>query len=191
MRRLTPFTLIWRNFLYANQDGNANDPKEFLTRMLLIQNSREEILEQMLKPKPDLFVVGVAKEEIEFQLENLEEMMQEFSRYAKEYHFYETMELLQKEVCEDLQSAGTESELYIIAEEWNEYAANATRVIQEMPESPDFSVRQQDYLIEQMMELQDLGGRENFQQVKRQTEQSRLGNSQMKKNVRGRKHDKR
>lgn len=191
MRRLTPFTLIWRNFLYANQDGNANDPKEFLTRMSLIQNSREEILEQMLKPKPDLFVVGVAKEEIEFQLENLEEMLQEFSRYAKEYHFYESMELLQKEVCEDLQSAGTESELYIIAEEWNEYAANATKVIQEMPESLGFSVRQQDYLIEQMMELQDLGGRENFQQVKRQTEQLRLGNSQMKKNVRGRKHDKR
>lgn len=191
MRRLNPFTFIWRNFLYANKNGQKNDSEDFLTRVSLIQDARDAILEQMIKPEPDLFLVGVAKEEIAFQLENLEEMLQEFSRYAKEYHFYESMELLQKEVCEDLQSAGTESELYIIAEEWNEYAANATKVIQEMPESPGFSVRQQDYLIEQMMELQDLGGRENFQQVKKQAEQLRLGNSQMKKNVRGRKHDKR
>ena len=170
MRRLTPFTLVWRNFLYANQNGYANDPEEFLLRVQMIQDQRDAILEQMLKPEPDLFLVEVAKEEITFQLDNLEDIIQEFSRYAEGYHFYEayeSMEILQKEVYEDLQSAGTESELYIIAEEWQKYAINAKRIIQEMPGDSGFNMEQQDYLMEQMMELQmNPDGRNNLLSMK-------------------------
>lgn len=172
MRRLTPLTLVWRNFLYANQDGYANDPEDFLIRVQLIQNERDGILEQMLKSEPDLFLVEVAKQEIAFQLDNLEDMIQEFSQYAEGYHFYESMELLKKEVCEDLQSAGTESELYIIVEEWQEYAANARKVVQEVPDCSSFGVGQQDYLMEQMMDLQiNPNGRKNLLSVKEELKQ--------------------
>lgn len=172
MRQLTPLTLVWRNFLYANQDGYANDPEEFMTRISLIQDERDSILEQMLKPEPDLFLVEVAKQEIAFQLDNLEDMIQEFSQYAEGYHFYESIGLLQKEVCEDLQSAGTESELYIIVEEWQEYAANARKVIQGMPGGAGFDMERQDYLMEQMMDLQiNPDGRKNLLSVKEELKQ--------------------
>ncbi len=158
--------------MYANQDGYANDPEEFLTRVQLIQDGRDGILEQMLKEEPDMFLVEVAKQEIAFQLDNLEDMIQEFSQYAEGYHFYESIELLQKEVCEDLQSAGTESELYIIAEEWQEYAANARKVIQEVPGDSGFDMEQQEYLMEQMMDLQiNPDGMKNLLSVKEELKQ--------------------
>ncbi len=172
MRRLTPLTLVWRNFLYANKDGHANDPEEFVTRVSLIQNGRDSILEQMLKEEPDMFLVGVEKEEIAFQLENLEEMLQEFSKYAERYHFYDSLELLQKEICEGLQREGMESEFYIVTQDWQEYADNALRVIQGMEEisSSDFDVRQHDYLMEQMMDLQmEPQAQKILQQIKEQT----------------------
>lgn len=172
MRRLTPLTLVWRNFLYANQDGYANDPEEFMTRVSLIQNERDSILEQMLKEEPDMFLVEAAKEEIAFQVENLEEIIQEFSNYAERYHFYDSLELLQKEICEGLRHGGMESELYIVTQDWQEYAANALRVIQGMEEisSSDFDVRQHDYLMEQMMDLQlEPKAQKNLQQIKEQT----------------------
>lgn len=172
MRRLTPLTLVWRNFLYANQDGYANDPEEFMTRVSLIQNERDSILEQMLKEEPDMFLVEAAKEEIAFQVENLEEIIQEFSNYAERYHFYDSLELLQKEICEGLQREGMESELYIVTQDWQEYADNALRVIQGMEEisSSDFDVRQHDYLMEHMMDLQmEPQAQKILQQIKEQT----------------------
>lgn len=172
MRRLTPFTLVWRNFLYANQDGYANDPKEFRARVSLIQSGRDTILEQMLNEEPDMSLVGVEKEEIAFQLENIKEMLQEFSKYAERYHFYDSQELLQKEICEELQREGMESDLYIVTQDWQEYADNALRVIQGMEEisSSDFDVRQHDYLMEQMMDLQmEPQAQKILQQIKEQT----------------------
>lgn len=172
MRRLTPLTLVWRNFLYANQDGYANDPKEFGARVSLIQSGRDTILEQMLKEEPDMSLVGVEKEEIAFQLENIKEMLQEFSKYAERYHFYDSQELLQKEICEELQREGMESDLYIVTRDWQEYADNALRVIQGMEKisSSDFDVRQHDYLMEQMMDLQmEPKAQKILQQIKEQT----------------------
>lgn len=168
MRRLTPLTLVWRNFLYANPDGYHNDSEELLSRVSLIQDEREMILNQMLGDKPDMNEIQMSKEEITFQIKNLEDMVEEFIQFSERYQFYETPEELQDMILNDLLKEGMESEFYIVAQDWKEYAANADQIIKGFKESFDsvWNVEAEQYLLEQMLELQNPKGRENLQIVK-------------------------
>lgn len=177
MRRLTVLTLAWRNYLYANHDGLRNDPEDLLSRVSLIQDEKEAIFNEILKDEPDLNEIRMSIEEIDYQIKNLEDMAKEFSQFSECYRFHETPEVLQRMVLDDLLSNGMESELYIIAKEWKEYAVNAKKVIQEMPDCSAFDIKQENYLMEQLMELQDPEGERNFQQVKKQIEQLQLENA--------------
>lgn len=162
MRRLTAFTYVWRNYLYANQEGLFNDPDDFLTRMSLIQDSKEEILNQALSSKPDQDIIYAAKEEIAFQLDSMEGMIQEFSQYADKYHLEQSPEKLQEYFKEDVVK---NDNLYAVASEWYEYAENAKEVIQGMAASY-VDAEQWNYLMESMMELQNIEGRNSIQSVR-------------------------
>lgn len=169
MRRLTPLTLVWRDFLYVNPDGYHNDSEELLSRVSLIQDERERIMDQMLRDKPDMNEIQMSKEEITFQIKNLEDMVKEFIQYSERYQFYETPEELQDMILEDLLKEGMESEFYIVVSDWKEYAANADQIMKEFKDSFHSvqNVNAEKYLLQQMMELQiPAKGRENLQIIK-------------------------
>lgn len=178
MRRLTPLTLAWRDFLYANPDGYQNGQEELFPRVSIIQDEREAILNQMLKDEPDMNEIQMSKEEIAFQIENLEDMAKEFAQYSECYHFYETLEELQSMVLDDLRNNGTESEFYIVAKEWQEVAECTDKIMQEFKEKFGYflcNTEAEKYLLQQMMDkFADTAiGKENLQVVKAQLNERR------------------
>lgn len=169
MRRLSAVTLAWRNFLYANPEGYCHNPEELWSRISLIQNEREAILAQMLKDEPDMNEIQMSKEEIAFQIENLEDMADEFERYLQ-FKYSNGLEVSQTEILEDFKQ-GTESELYIVAKDWQEHADSAYKIVQEFWEKFDYicNAEAEEYLLQQMMDLQmSPKERENLQTVKKQ-----------------------
>ncbi|MCM1495986.1 MAG: hypothetical protein NC089_09350 [Bacteroides sp.] len=173
MRRLSAVTLAWRNFLYANPAGYCNNPEDLCARVSLIQDEREAILNQMLKDEPNMNEIQMSKEEIAFQIENLEEMADEFACYADCYHFYETTKELQHMVLDNLLNNGTESEFYIVADEWKTYAENADMFVRDMKEQFGYVVNgKEQRLLRQLMDLQIRPEeRENLQTAKKQLEE--------------------
>lgn len=154
MRRLSAVTLAWRNFLYANPEGYCHNPEELWSRISLIQDEREAILAQMLKDEPDMNEIQMSKEEIAFQIENLEDMADEFERYLQ-FKYSNGLEVSQAEILEDFKQ-GTESELYIVAKDWQEHADSAYKIMQEFWEKFDYicNAEAEEYLLQQMMDLQ-------------------------------------
>lgn len=152
MRRLSAVTLAWRNFLYANPAGYCNNPEDLCARVSLIQDEREAILNQMLKAEPNMNEIQMSKEEIAFQIENLEEMATEFVLYSK---YPNGLEVSQEEVLEDFKQ-GTESELYIVARDWQEHAESAYKIMQEFQKEFNHicNTEAEIYLMEQMMDVQ-------------------------------------
>lgn len=152
MRRLSAVTLAWRNFLYANPAGYCNNPEDLCARVSLIQDEREAILNQMLKDEPNMNEIQMSKEEIAFQIENLEEMATEFVLYSK---YPNGLEVSQEEVLEDFKQ-GTESELYIVARDWQERAESAYKIMQEFQKEFNniCNTEAEIYLMEQMMDVQ-------------------------------------
>ncbi|MBO5239160.1 MAG: hypothetical protein J6B50_10375 [Lachnospiraceae bacterium] len=170
MRRLNPLTMAWRDFFYAYHDGYFNDNEEIGIRVQMIQDERENILEQVLKSNPDWKLVEESKQEINFQLEEVEDIVKEFSQqYTTRYRFGIEPDEIQKIILEDFSSYGTESEFYLVVDEWKELAENAHQVLQGLEEECGCTCPDEikDYLMKQMMELQvELRARENLQKIK-------------------------
>ena len=170
MRRLSAVTLACRNFLYANPEGYCHDPEDLWARVSLIQDEREAILDQMLKDEPDMNEIQMSKEEIAFQIENLEDMATEFVQYSQ-CRYPNGLEVSQAEILEDFKQ-GTESELYIVARDWQEHADSAYKIVQEFWEKFDYICNSEaaEYLLQQMMDLQMLPKeREHLQSLKNTT----------------------
>lgn len=170
MRRLSAITLAWRNYLYANPNGYYNNPEDLCARVSLIQDEREAILDQMLKDEPDMNQIQMSKEEIAYQVEMLEDMATEFVQYSQDCH-PNGLEVSQAEILEDFKK-GTESELYVVARDWREYADSANTIIQEFWVKFDYicNAEAEKYLVEQMMDVQMLPKeREHLQSLKNVT----------------------
>lgn len=173
MRRLSAVTLAWRNYLYANPNGYFNYSGEIISRGAQIQEERNAILNQMQTDEPDMNQIQMSEEEIAFQIENLEEMADEFACYADCYHFYETTKELQHMVLDDLLNNGTESEFYIVADEWKAYAENAYMFVRDLKKQFGYVVNgKAQELLCQLMDLQIRPEeRENLQTAKKQLEE--------------------
>lgn len=169
MTKLALITLAWRNFLYANPNGYFNNPDEIITRGSQIQEEREAILDQMLKEEPDMNQIQMSKEEIAFQVENLENITGEFTKYL-EGTILEGEDMdWQEIILKDIKSNGVESDFYAVAAEWKMYAQNADKTIQDLKEQFGyiFDTKTQEYLLQQMMDLQmEPEAREELQIVK-------------------------
>jgi len=122
MYRLTGFTRAWRNYLYANKEGNYNNCEDFITRVQLITDSHEQILENVLSENRSEELEKACLEEIEFQLENLIDLIDEFI----DYYFRNNSEGISKtnspkeEIIDSLRKKGTADALYLVADEWKD-----------------------------------------------------------------------
>lgn len=125
MRRLTDLGKSWINYLFANDDGEHNDIQDFLVRVSLINNSHVQILETMLDDIPNMDLVKECKDEIAFQRFQLEDMMNEFVDFT---NLPVDERLSADEILTDLCDAGTNSYLYEIASEWQEWGEKAHRI---------------------------------------------------------------
>ncbi len=162
MRRLTPLTLVWRNYLYANKDGYYNDSEDFLARVSLIQDEKDYLGTEILKEDPDWKTIQLSKEEIGYQIENLEDMAKDFSEYAK--YFLPEPDNLQDLFLDDIKNHGTESDFYQVAVDWQEYANRADEVLK-----GDFKT--EDSMKQQLMEVQlEPTDWKNIQIIKEQQE---------------------
>lgn len=122
MRILTDVGISWRNYLFANHDGKYNDIPNIEARMRLIDDAKDEILEEMLKPEPSMAIVNACKKEIDFQKENLKDMVQEFYEYAK------NPDLFVEDILDEMGSKGTACEFYRILSEYRELSKKADEI---------------------------------------------------------------
>ena len=115
----------WRNYLYANPDGKFNDAKDFVTRIEIIDYAQEQILEEMLKERPDMNLVNSCKSEIAFQRGELIEIATEFAAYCSDVTTEELEELLDQ-FC----IAGIRSYMYKAAVGCKDIAKKAYKIFE-------------------------------------------------------------
>lgn len=130
MRKLTEIGEQWRNYLYANLDGKYNDAEDFITRIQLIDDNHEQILETMLEINPDMELVKACKEEIIFQIEALNDLVEEFiDYYNNSYHTNENVESITLEsFLTEFRYSTTNSYLYEIAEDWQNWGIKSNNI---------------------------------------------------------------
>ena len=157
--------------VYVSKFLNAD---VFLIRMERIRKLKAEILSQILSAMPDQAKIEALKEELSDSLDMMKDMIQEFSQYAEKYHIFESPEELQKYFFEDLV---TNEDFYAVAAEWKEYANNALAVIQGM-RSCSIEVDQWNYLMDSLMELQDLDGKKNFDCVRQELKEKEMSGNE-------------
>lgn len=125
MRRLTKFGRAWRNYLYANCDGIHNDAEDFIIRVQLISDNKEELMDAMLMDSPDMILVDECKAEVAFQRVQLQEMINEFIEFCKDSNNYTISDvydiLTLDDILTDLCGEDIHNYLYEIAEEWKEW----------------------------------------------------------------------
>jgi len=135
MRGLNDFSEAWRDYLYANgEDYAAPDPDNFITRVQLISDSHEQLLEAMLKDEPDMELVAVYKEEIAFQREQLKETIGSFADYCR-YRNYESEPIDIDDILNGLCSNGTNYFMYEVAVDWNNWGERAQRIWERLNDS--------------------------------------------------------
>lgn len=181
MRRLTPLTWVWMNYIYANSSGIFCDPEDFLTRVRIIQDEKDEIWEQLsVKTYPDEAQMQMSREEIENQIEGIKDMAQEFAEYAKPYFpepYFHGQDSVMEDLLVDVKKHGENSEYYIVAENYHELAYTAEQMLQEYLSQFDtvsHTEREIDFLKQKMIELQmSPKARENLQLVKQDLENRR------------------
>lgn len=179
MRRLTPLTLVWMNYLYANSSGIFCEPEDFLTRVSIIQDEKDEIWEQLsVKTYPDEDQMQMSREEIENQIEGMKDMAQEFAEYAEPY--FHGQDLVMQDLLEDVKKNGENSEYYMVANDYHEHAYTADKILEKYRNQfeKNLTLDETDFLMQQMMELQmSPKARENLQLVKQDLENRKKNGS--------------
>lgn len=139
MIRLTEEGVLWRDFFFANNNGYfIPDYDVFETRVSLIADAKENLMEQILSDNPNNELIRAYKEEIEFQKENLSETMDEFIKYCKKNGSNASDK---KELFEDIVNNDFSSGLWKILEDWKpitKYINTVTEKLEELHENiPD------------------------------------------------------
>jgi hypothetical protein len=134
MKRLTEVGESWRDYLYANHNGYYNDVKDFITRVHLISDSQEQLLETMLEDEPNMELVKECKEEIAFQRGQLEDIAKEFVDYYNS-NIPSKQKLITDDILNDLCKEGTNDYLYEIATEWQEWGNKVHRIWDNLDDS--------------------------------------------------------
>ena len=130
MRQLNAVTLAWRNFMFTSFETSfekENEIKEFDSRISLIQDSRESMLEELSKDNPNVELIKGCREEIIFQKDELSELVNRFGEYWESECQGTNREIIENEVLDSF-SKGTESYFYQVVYDWQEYADYAWNV---------------------------------------------------------------
>lgn len=124
MRNLTNLGEEWRNFLYANsREVSDAEVENFMHQVDLINDSKEELFEEILQIDPDMEFVMDCKLEIAEQRKELEVIVRKFI-FQTEVFRKKSDEEKEKEVKDfssSLCKEGVNSYYYIVAEDWKEY----------------------------------------------------------------------
>jgi|GEM_PF-2555245 len=124
MKRLDDVGKSWRDYLYANHDGEYNDPKDFMVRVSIIYDCQEQVLDAMLEDNPDMASVKESKEEIVFQREALEDIAEEFVAYHNS-NLSHKLKIEKSIILYMFCKRETENYFYQIAEEWESLGEKA------------------------------------------------------------------
>ncbi|MGL6198719.1 MAG: hypothetical protein ACRC3H_07275 [Lachnospiraceae bacterium] len=127
MFQLNKLTKEWRNYLYANRAGSCNDPEDFMARVDLISDSHEQILENILSGNKSEDIEKASLEEIDFQLENLNDLVDEFIEYYSANATNNALDLdnLKNDIIKELREKGTTGSMYIVANEWCKFKTDS------------------------------------------------------------------
>lgn len=128
MKILTDCGKAWRNYLYANYNGKFNDIDDFITRIQLISDSQEQLLETMLEIEPNLALVTECKEEIDFQKGELADIVREFVDFYNDNFPYDEDKLIDTEILIELCHEGINCYWYEIAMDWKEWGEKAHKI---------------------------------------------------------------
>lgn len=120
MRRLTKFGVAWRNYLYANLDGEFNDADDFIIRMDFIQEAQEEIVKVVLADNFDSNIIFDLKQEIEIQKAALQDMIEEFVDYCSE-KLSDDEKVGMTKILQNLCEEGNDCYLSEVANDWKEW----------------------------------------------------------------------
>ncbi|MBQ3584518.1 MAG: hypothetical protein IJA27_07370 [Lachnospiraceae bacterium] len=142
MLRLDKYGKAWRDYLFAVSpyDAPERDLEDFITRVSIIDDSREEWMTSLfLLTEPNEEVIKECQEEITFQRDAIRPMLKEFSEYCIE----NGLEISQKELfIEDnlnlICMKGMESELLVIYRQWEPIAKAAKSVWERFCDSDSY-----------------------------------------------------
>lgn len=141
MLRLNEEGKAWRDYLFAVSpyDAPERDLEDFITRVSIIDDSREEWMTSLfLLAEPDEEVIKECQEEIAFQRDAIHPMLKEFSEYCIE----NGLEISQKEFIEYnlnlICMKGMESELLAIYQQWEPIAKAAKNVWEKFCDSDSY-----------------------------------------------------
>lgn len=159
MVRSTALTLLWRDYCYAYAEGNFNDPADITARLSLIDDSRDEIMYQLVNQSdPDQEVIRGCREEINYQMDQLDEVIQEYLEYVgnnmnlgADY----TEESIREFVQDDFHR-GLQGDLYSTMQGWEEAANRAHVLVDQF--SDDYDLHSEDMrndLMKKMMDIQE------------------------------------
>ena len=129
MGRWTEEGIAWRDFIFANRDEHF-DYKEivsdFKSRVEIIRDSKEAIIEELLQSKvKNIEVIEANKEEIEYQIENLREYIEKFAEYCK----FRILNIDVKGILSDISKNDCSSSLYLIINEYEDIAEKTEGII--------------------------------------------------------------
>lgn len=158
MVRSTALNLLWRDYCYAYAEGKHNDPADIRTRLSLIESSRDEIVNQFVyQADPDQEVINECRQEIDFQMDRLNEVIQEYIEYVgnnmslgADY----TEESIREFVQEDFRQ-GYQGALYSTMQGWEEAADRARGLVDQFFDSYDlYAEDMKNDLMKKMMDIQ-------------------------------------
>ena len=158
MVRSTALTLLWRDYCYAYTEGNWNDPASIRTSLSLIEDSRDAIVNQFVyQANPDQEVISGCRQEIDFQMDRLDEVIAEYIEYVgnnmslgADY----TEESIREFVQEDFRQ-GYQGSLYSTMQGWEEAANRANVLVDQFFDSYDlYSEDMKNDLMKKMMDIQ-------------------------------------
>ena len=158
MVRSNALNLLWRDYCYAYTEGNCNNPADIRPRLSLIESSRDEIVNQFVyQADPDQEVINGCRQEIDFQMDRLNEVIQEYIEYVgnnmslgADY----TEESIREFVQEDLRQ-GYQGALYSTMQGWEEAADRARGLVDQFFDSYDlYAEDMKNDLMKKMMDIQ-------------------------------------
>lgn len=131
MIRMTEQDVLWRNFFFAKYDNYYKpDYDEFEARVGLIANAKENLMKQILSEFPNNELIKEAKEEIEFQKEQLSETIEAFIKYCNENGYANTDN--KEQLLEDIVNNDFNSGLWKILEDWKPITQYVNSVIDKL-----------------------------------------------------------
>ncbi|MBQ8982037.1 MAG: hypothetical protein IJ079_00490 [Lachnospiraceae bacterium] len=160
MVRSTALNLLWRDYCYAYAEGKHNDLADITARLSIIDDSRDEIMYQLVNQSdPDQEVIRGCREEINYQMDQLEEVIQEYLEYVGNNMSLgaDYTEASIREFVQDDFHRGLQGDLYSTMQGWEEAANRAHVLVDQFSDDYDlYSEDMRNDLMKKMMDIQEV-----------------------------------